>query len=205
MTRMAPLLRWRKWGNVSAPSPPTFYYRRGTLPPHGDSSWWWSKGYEPADPRCVHWASEGLRPLDPPHGDMAPRRPVQNPRSMRPASGRVRAGPDGTAVRERDAAGSDVTPPSDSSSRAERGSFARATALRGDEPAAGANSCTCGRTQAFGPRTDRRGHKTHGRRALPANPATPNTPASSTGQGESRNRRATGRRGGGTNRGRQEA
>ena len=31
MTRMAPLLRWRKRGNVSAPSPPTFYYRRGTL------------------------------------------------------------------------------------------------------------------------------------------------------------------------------
>ena len=31
MTRMAPLLRWRKWGNVSAPSPPTFYYRRDTL------------------------------------------------------------------------------------------------------------------------------------------------------------------------------
>ena len=25
------MLRWRKWGNVSAPSPPTFYYRRGTL------------------------------------------------------------------------------------------------------------------------------------------------------------------------------
>ena len=25
------LLRWRKRGNVSAPSPPTFYYRRGTL------------------------------------------------------------------------------------------------------------------------------------------------------------------------------
>ena len=33
MTRMAPLLRWRKRGNVSAPSPPTFYYRRGTLAP----------------------------------------------------------------------------------------------------------------------------------------------------------------------------
>ena len=31
MTRMAPLLRWRKRGNVSAPSPPTFYYRRDTL------------------------------------------------------------------------------------------------------------------------------------------------------------------------------
>ena len=31
MTRMAPLLRWRKRGNVSAPSPPTFYYRRGTF------------------------------------------------------------------------------------------------------------------------------------------------------------------------------
>ena len=31
MTRMTPLLRWRKRGNVSAPSPPTFYYRRGTL------------------------------------------------------------------------------------------------------------------------------------------------------------------------------
>ena len=31
MTRMASLLRWRKRGNVSAPSPPTFYYRRGTL------------------------------------------------------------------------------------------------------------------------------------------------------------------------------
>ena len=31
MTRMAPLLRWKKRGSVSAPSPPTFYYRRGTL------------------------------------------------------------------------------------------------------------------------------------------------------------------------------
>ena len=31
MTRMAPLLRGRKRDNVSAPSPPTFYYRRGTL------------------------------------------------------------------------------------------------------------------------------------------------------------------------------
>ena len=31
MTRMAPLLRWRKRGNVSVPSPPTFYYRRGTF------------------------------------------------------------------------------------------------------------------------------------------------------------------------------
>ena len=25
------MLRWRKRGNVSAPSPPTFYYRRGTF------------------------------------------------------------------------------------------------------------------------------------------------------------------------------
>ena len=32
MTRMASLLRWRKRGNVSAPSPPTFYYQRGTFP-----------------------------------------------------------------------------------------------------------------------------------------------------------------------------
>ena len=31
MTRMAPLLRWKERGNVSAPSPPTFYYPRGTL------------------------------------------------------------------------------------------------------------------------------------------------------------------------------
>ena len=34
MMRMAPLLRWRKRGNVSAPSPPTFYYRRDTFFAH---------------------------------------------------------------------------------------------------------------------------------------------------------------------------
>ena len=36
MTTMASLLRWRKRCNVSVPSPPTFYYRRGTFSSSGE-------------------------------------------------------------------------------------------------------------------------------------------------------------------------
>ena len=48
-------------------------------------------------------SGEGLRPLDP-RRKIRRAAPVQTPRSMRPSPGRVRAGHDGPAVRDHEAA-----------------------------------------------------------------------------------------------------
>ena len=125
----------------------------------------------------------GLTRAPPPPRPPAQRYGAVAPVQTRRRCGRrlIACGPDLTVRRcaSRRPLESDATPPSGSSSRAERGSFTFVPALAGDEPAAGADSGTCCRTQTFGPRTDRYGHKTHVGRS-PASPATPNTRASST-------------------------
>ena len=54
-------------------------------------------------------SGEGLRPLDP-RTEIRRAAPVQTPRSMRPSPGRPRAGHDGPAVRDQEAAGERCRP-----------------------------------------------------------------------------------------------